>query len=50
MPSPIWITYLNAEDVTRLDLQDDEILEAVEQVLRMQGSGPCSSRVSTSFL
>jgi ornithine cyclodeaminase len=39
MPPPIWITYLNSQDVTRLDLQDDEILTAVEDVLRMQGSG-----------
>jgi alanine dehydrogenase len=39
MPPSIWITYLNSQDVTRLDLQDDEILTAVEEVLRMQGSG-----------
>jgi alanine dehydrogenase len=35
----IWITYLNALDVAALDLKDDEILRAVEAVLRAQGLG-----------
>jgi alanine dehydrogenase len=35
----IWITYLNALDVTALALDDDDILTAVEGSLRAQGMG-----------
>jgi ornithine cyclodeaminase len=36
---PIWFTFLNGLDVARLALDDDEILAAVEDGLRAQGSG-----------
>jgi alanine dehydrogenase len=36
---PIWFTFLNGLDVARLALSDDEILTAVEDGLRAQGSG-----------
>jgi len=35
---PIYITFLNGQDVARLDLTDDEILAAVEDGLRAQGN------------
>jgi ornithine cyclodeaminase len=33
----IYLTYLNGQDITRLDLSDDEILDAVEGALDAQG-------------
>jgi alanine dehydrogenase len=37
--NPIWFTFLNGPDVAQLALDDDEILAAVEDGLRAQGSG-----------
>jgi alanine dehydrogenase len=39
MSDPLLLTYLNAPDVERLALTDDEILSAVEGGLRAQGQG-----------
>ncbi|NNN32377.1 ornithine cyclodeaminase family protein [Streptomyces sp. S3(2020)] len=36
---PIWFTFLNGTDIARLELTDDEILDAVEAGLRAQGLG-----------
>src|SRR5215467_10300576 len=38
-PGPLSLVYLNAPDVARLALTDDEILDAVEGGLRAQGGG-----------
>src|SRR5689334_18547887 len=38
-PPMLTLTYLNAPDVARLALGDDEILTAVEDGLRAQGEG-----------
>lgn len=35
----IWFTYLNGPDIGRLDVSNDDILSAVEEGLRAQGSG-----------
>ncbi|MGH3317474.1 MAG: ornithine cyclodeaminase family protein [Nocardioidaceae bacterium] len=35
----IWFTYLNGPDISRLDVSNDDILAAVEEGLRAQGSG-----------
>ena len=34
-----WIDYLSRIDVQKLSLSNDEILESVEDGLRLQGSG-----------
>jgi alanine dehydrogenase len=39
MPAPIAIRYLNAHDVERLAMTDDEVLDAVEAGLVAQGTG-----------
>jgi ornithine cyclodeaminase len=37
--SEIFFTYLNGPDVAQLSLSDEEIMGAVEDVLRAQGEG-----------
>ena len=39
--TPIRITYLNGPDIAALALTDDEILQAIESSLAMQGRGEC---------
>ncbi|WP_151475870.1 ornithine cyclodeaminase family protein [Streptomyces albicerus] len=36
---PVWFTFLNGSDIEQLDLDDTEVLTAVEQGLRAQGRG-----------
>jgi ornithine cyclodeaminase len=36
---PVWFTYLNGPDIERLELDDTEVLTAVEEGLRAQGLG-----------
>lgn len=39
MSKPIYVTFLNGPDIAALDIQDDEILEAIETSLAAQGRG-----------
>lgn len=39
MPEPIHFTYLSGPDMAALDLGDDEILDAIEASLKLQGEG-----------
>jgi alanine dehydrogenase len=36
---PVWFTFLNGSDIEQLELDDTEVLDAVEQGLRAQGRG-----------
>lgn len=45
----IYFTYLSGSDIAKLTLTDDEIIRAVEDVLRAQGNGETKIEPAGSY-